>query len=168
MAFDTFLKFTGGNDVVGESTAADHIGEIEIYSFSLGASNPTTVSSGSGGLSGGKVSLSSFNAMKKTELSSAKLFSACCTGTHFSQAVVTLRKATGVSGGQQTFLTYTFDDVMVESIQWSGSTGGDDTPTESLSIAYGKIAIEYHTQDDDTGAMSTKGTASWDQTAVSK
>lgn len=168
MAFDTFLKFTGGNDVKGESTATGHEGEIEIYSFSFGASNPVTVGSGSTGLSGGKVSISSFNVMKKTELSSAKLFAACCSGQHYPTAVVTLRKATGVDGGQQTFLQYDFEDVMVESIQWSGSTGGDDTPTESLSVAFGKVKITYSMQDDDTGAMAPKGEASWDQTTVTK
>ena len=168
MAFDTFLKFTGGNTVVGESTATGHVGEIEIFSFSWGASNPTTVSSGSGGLSGGKVSISSFNVMKKTELSSCNLFAACCSGQHFSEALVSMRKATGVSGGQAEFLTYTFTDVMVESIQWSGSSGGDDTPTESLSIAFASVVIAYSTQDEATGAMSPKGTASWDQTKVSK
>ena len=35
------------------------------------------------------------------------------------------------AGHSRSFLKYTFTDVMVESIQWSGSTGGDDTPTES-------------------------------------
>jgi type VI secretion system secreted protein Hcp len=144
MAFDTFLQFTGGNDIKGESTAKGFEGQIEIYSFSLGASNPVTIGSGSTGL-----------------------FSACCSGQHFPSALVTLRKATGVSGGQAAFLTYTFEDVMVESIQWSGSTGGDDTPTESISIAFGKISIVYSMQDDDTGAMSPKGNASWDQTTVS-
>ena len=44
---------------------------------------------------------------------------------------------------QQVFLKYTFTDVMVESVQWSGSTGGDDTPTESVSLAFAKVAIEY-------------------------
>jgi type VI secretion system secreted protein Hcp len=167
MSFDTFLQFTGGNDIKGESTAKGFEGQIEIYSFSLGASNPVTIGSGSTGISGGKVSLSGFNCMKKTELSSCGLFSACCSGQHFPSALVTLRKATGVTGGQAAFLTYTFEDVMVESIQWSGSTGGDDTPTESLSIAYGKVSIVYSMQDDDTGAMSPKGNASWDQTTVS-
>jgi len=168
MAFDTFLKFTGGNDVKGESTADGHKDEIEIYSFSFGASNPTTVGSGSGGLTGGKVSLSSFSVMKKTELSSTKLFAACCAGQHYATAVVTLRKATGVDGGQQTFLMYSFEDVLVESIQWSGSTGGDDTPTESLSIAFGKVTIDYSKQDDDAGGMTPAGSASWDQTTVTK
>lgn len=142
MAFDTYLKITGP-DVDGETTAADHEKWIEIYSFSWGASNPVTVGSGSTGLAAGKVSVSSFNVMKKTEASSAPLFAACCAGQHYKEATVDMRKATGVDGAQQTFLKYVFSDVMVESIQWSGSTGGDDTPTESVSFAFGKVSIEY-------------------------
>src|SRR5438105_3676703 len=143
MAFDTFLEIKG---VEGECTAKGMEAKIEIYSFSWGASNPTTVSSGATGLSAGKVSISSFNIMKKTEKSSPVLFSACCIGKHFATATVTMRKATG-EGGQKAFLTYTFTDVMVESIQWSGSSGGDDTPTESVSLAFGKVAISYQQQD---------------------
>ena len=41
---------------------------------------------------------------------------------------------------------------MVESIQWSGSSGGDDTPTESVSIAFAKVKISYSKQADATGA----------------
>jgi type VI secretion system secreted protein Hcp len=168
MSFDTFLKFTGGNDVKGESTADGHKDEIEIYSFSWGASNPTTIGSGSGGLTGGKVSISSFNVMKKTELSSAKLFAACCSGQHFDTAVVSMRKATGVAGKQQEFLNYTFENVMIESIQWSGSSGGDDSPTESLSIAFGKVTIKYSKQEGGKGDLKPAGEASWDLTTVTK
>ena len=77
-------------------------------------------------------------------------------------------KATGTDGGQAVFLKYEFTDVMVESIQWSGSTGGDDTPTESLSLAFAKVAINYLKQDEGTGAMSAAGDASWDLTKVAK
>jgi type VI secretion system secreted protein Hcp len=164
MAFDTFLDIEG---VEGESTATGMEKKIEIYSFSLGASNPTTVSSGSSGLSAGKVSVSSFNVMKKTEKSSPTLFSACCAGKHFAKATVTLRKATGDSG-QKAFLTYTFTDVLVESIQWSGSTGGDDTPTESLSLAFAKVEISYLPQDTAAGGVSNPVKASWDVTKVAK
>jgi type VI secretion system secreted protein Hcp len=164
MPFDTFLDLTG---VPGESTAKGMEGKIEIYSFSWGASNPTTVSSGKGGLSGGKASVSSFNIMKKTEKSSPKLFQACCSGKHFDKAVVTLRKATG-DAGQKPYLTYTFTDVMVESIQWSGSTGGDDTPTESVSLAFAKVAISYQQQDSKGGNVGSAVDASWDQTTVDK
>lgn len=161
MAFDTYLDITG---VVGECTASGFEKHIEIYSFSWGASNPTSVGPGRDGLSAGRVSVSSFNVMKKTEKSSAALFAACCTGQHFDKATVSMRKATGV-GGQDIFLTYTFTDVMVESVQWSGSSGGDDTPTESLSLAFAKVEIEYKTQDD-KGKLAVAGQASWDITKV--
>jgi type VI secretion system secreted protein Hcp len=158
MAYDTFLDLQG---VEGESTAKDMTNKIEIYSFSLGASNPTTVSSGAGGLSGGKVSVSSFNLMKKADKASPKLFQACCTGKHFSKATVTLRKATGDSG-QKAFLTFDFTDVMVESVQWSGSSGGDDTPTESLSLAFGKVDIKYQPQDSKGGNVGSAIEGAWD------
>ena len=141
--------------------------KIEIYSFSWGASNPTTVSSGATGLSAGKVSVSSFNIMKKTEKSSPKLFGACCKGTHFDKAVVTLRKAAG-EAGQKAFLTYTFTDVMVESVQWSGSTGGDDTPTESVSFAFAKVAVSYQQQNSSGGSVGNPVDACWDLTTVDK
>jgi type VI secretion system secreted protein Hcp len=165
MAFDTFLSI---DTVTGEATQANHVGWIEVFSFSWGASNPTTVGATSGGLSAGKVSISSFNVMKKTEASSCTLFAACCAGQHFPTATVEMSKATGTSGQQQVYLKYTFTDVMVESVQWSGSTGGDDTPTESLSLAFAKVAIDYSKQDEASGAMAPAGNASWDLTAVSK
>jgi type VI secretion system secreted protein Hcp len=167
MSFDTYLKLTGP-DVNGEATAKGVEKWIEVYSFSWGASNPTTVGPGSTGLSAGRASISSFNIMKKTEVSSANLFAACCAGQHYAKCEVDMRKATGTDGGQKTFLKYTFEDVMVESVQWSGSSGGDDTPTESVSFAFAKVKIDYSKQDEKTGAMSSAGSASWDLTKVSK
>ena len=38
---------------------------------------------------------------------------------------------------------------MVESIQWSGSSGGDDTPTESVSFAFAKVKVTYSKQEFD-------------------
>src|SRR5690349_3197452 len=120
MAFDTYMNIDEGKVVKGEATAKDMSGFFEIYSFSWGASNPTTVGTGATGLAAGKVSVSSFNIMKKSDNSSPLLFSACCAGQHYKTAKVVLRKATGTDGGQKPFLTYSFTDVMVESIQWSG------------------------------------------------
>src|SRR5262249_12194715 len=97
MPFDTFLDIPG---VEGESTAQGMEKKIEIYSFSWGASNPTTIGSGATGLAGGKASVSSFNIMKKSEKSSPPLFTACCTGKHYPNATVSMRKATG-DGGQK-------------------------------------------------------------------
>lgn len=161
MAFDTYIKIEG---VEGEATAKGFEKQFEILSFSWGAANPSSVGSGSTGLTAGKVSLTPFNFMKHTDKSSPRLFSACCKGEHFPTAVVSMRKATG-QGGQGVYLTYKFSDVLVESVHWSGSPGGDDTPMESITLAFGKIDIEYMSQGKD-GKLVVAGQASWDLVKV--
>src|SRR5262245_42986928 len=163
MAFDTYVELT---DIPGEATALKFEKKIEIYSFSWGASAPVTIGPGSSGISASRVSISSFNIMKKTDIASPKLFQACCTGQHLKQMIVSMRKQTGTAGGQDAFLIYTFDEVMVESVQWSGSSGGDDTPTESVSFAFAKVTVEYKTQDP-TGALKAGTPVTWDITTVS-
>ncbi len=166
MAFDTFIVIDDGAVVKGETRDSVYAakGGIEIFSFSWGASNPTTVGS-NGGLSGGKVSISSFNIMKRTDSASPTLLSNCCTGTHFKKVEVFMRKATGDK--QEVFLRYTFTDVMVESVQWSGSSGGDDTPTESVSLAFAKVEVGYKPQKEDN-TLGDEKTASWDLSQVTK
>jgi type VI secretion system secreted protein Hcp len=162
MAFDTYIVFPGG-EIKGEATGLKD--GLEIFSFSFGASNPITIGTSTTGASAGKVSISSFNVMKKTDASSAALFLACCEGDHFKAMDVHIRKSTG-KGGQKDFLTYKFGTVFIESIQWSGSSGGDDTPTESVSFAFGQVAITYMKQDAATGGLTAAGDVSWDVTKV--
>lgn len=161
MAFDAFLKIKG---VDGEATAKGYEKAIELYSFSWGASNPTTIGMGSGG-GAGKVSLSSFNIMKRTDVASAPLFTKCCTGEHLPEVLCVLRKAGGANPLE--YLTYKFTEVYVDSIQWSGSSGGDDTPSESVSLTFAKVEVTYKQQDDKGGAAKTIG-ANWDLRTVSK
>ena len=162
MAFDTYVELTG---IEGEATAKGFEKKVEIFSFSWGASAPVTIGPGSGGISASRVSISSFNVMKKTDAASPKLFKACCLGDHIDKITVSMRKQTGI-GGQDVFLIYTFEEAMVESIQWSGSSGGDDTPTESVSFAFGKVTVEYKTQDK-TGKLVAGTPVVWDVTKVS-
>lgn len=161
MAFDTFLDL---KDIPGESTALGFEKKIEIFSFSWGASSPVTIGSGTGGVSASKVSISSFNVMKKTDIASTALFKNCCLGKHIDTMKVSMRKQTGA--GQEAFLIYSFSEVFVESIQWSGSSGGDDTPTESVSFAFGKVQIEYKTQGKD-GKLVAGTPVKWDITKSS-
>lgn len=170
MAFDTFLFLEG---IDGESTAVVESPPLpnkpfEIFSWSFGASNPSTVGSGKGGLSAGKVSVSTFNVMKKTENASAQLFMNNCTGQHIKKGCIIMRKATGKDGKQQTFLQYDFTEVMVDSIQWSGSAGGDDTPMESVSFAFATVAITNYLQDTVKGTMKKGAGATWDLTKVTQ
>lgn len=159
MAYDMYLVIP---DIPGEAKGLEN--GIELYSFSIGASNPVTVGSATGGISAGKVSLTSFTVTKQTDKASAKLFLAACQGTHIPSMKVHMRKQTG-TGGQTDFLVYEFTEVMVESIQWGGSAGGTDTPSETVSFAFAKIHITYSAQGAD-GALAVAGEATWDQTTV--
>jgi type VI secretion system secreted protein Hcp len=165
MAFDAFLYFEGkgssGLEAKGETTDAVYKakGAFELSSFSWGASNPTTVGSGYGGTGGGKVSISSFNVTKQTDSASAALFKACCDGSHFDKAHVVLRKA---GGKPVEYLKYDFEEVFVASIQWGGSGGGDDTPTESVSFSFGKVKVIYTPQKPDGTPISPAKEAGWD------
>ena len=163
MAYDSFLYFTGGSpEIKGETQDSTYSAKnaMEIYSFSWGASNPATIGSATGGIGAGKVSLSSFNIMKKTDSASGVLFQACCAGTHYPQMNIDFRKAGGTK--PVVYLTYEFKEVMIESVQWSGSSGGDDTPSESVSFAFGSVSIKYTPQKPD-GTQGTTVPASWNQ-----
>ena len=158
MAFDAYLTFEP--KLAGEATAKGFEGAIEILSFSFGASNSTNPIGGSAG--SGKAVLSEFNVMKKTDIASCTFFNNCCIGKHFDKAKVSFRKA---GGDQVVYLTYDFEKVFVTSIQWSGSTGGDDVPTESASFAYKKVTITYNSQTD-AGEAAGPQVGSWDQSKV--
>ena len=164
MPFDAYLWIDG---VEGESTAEKMEKKTDIISFSFGASNPSTVSSGKGGLAAGKVHVSGFNIMKKMDAASNVLFAHCCTGDHFKKAEVILRKSGGASG-QQVFLKYEFEHVMVDSIQWSGSQGGDDSPTESVQFAFANFKTTYTKFGTDGKSKGNVGPVGWDLTKNAK
>jgi len=69
MAIEYFLKLDG---ITGEAASSKHTGEIEVKSWSWGASNPASMHGT--GLSAGKVVLSDLSITKPTDKSSAKLF----------------------------------------------------------------------------------------------
>lgn len=115
MAVDAFLKLDG---IPGESQDDKHKGEIDIMSFSWGASNVSSTSSGSGG-GAGKVSVQDFSFSKSTDVSSPQLFLHCANGQHINSAVLTVRKQ------GQDYVKWTLTNVLVSSYQ----TGGDLTDT---------------------------------------
>jgi type VI secretion system secreted protein Hcp len=169
MAYDAYLYIKG---VEGESTAkidpkpaTSDKAPMEIFSFSFGASNPASFGTQGGGAGTGKVSMSSFNIMKRMDKASPILFQACCQGEHYAGASVILRKAGGKDNKQQTFVQYDFEDVYIDSTQISGSGGGDDYPTESVSLSFAKVKVTYSGQQKD-GAFGKLSEAAWDVTTA--
>lgn len=148
MAYDAFLKLDG---ITGESQKTGHDGEIDIMSFSWGASNSTSVGTGTGA-STGKVNISDFSIMKTTDSSSPNLFQKCCDGSVIATGVVTLQRQ--VQGSATPYLVYNFTNVYVTSIQWSGSGGAGDSPMESVSFCFEQGTVDYTPQADEGGAGS--------------
>lgn len=158
MAFDAYLKFEGGPKLGGESDRKGHEGEIAIMAFSFGASNPATISGGTKGSAAGKGVVSSFTVNKTTDTSSPILFQACMKGDHFPKATITLNKSGG--DAHLPYLIYEFEEVYISSFQWSGSSGGDDRPMETMGIDFGKVKVTYSAQTE-TGSAGEQIIGQW-------
>jgi type VI secretion system secreted protein Hcp len=127
----TFLKLDG---VKGEVTDKVHKEDIAISSFSIGATNAASHSSGGGG-GAGKVSFSSFTITKRIDKSSPLLFRAAATGQHYKEAVVLFAK---VKRGKATdYLEYKMTNVLISSFQDGSSASGK--PSEQISFNFAKI-----------------------------
>jgi type VI secretion system secreted protein Hcp len=142
MAFDAFLKIEG---LDGESTRKGFEKQMEIMSFSLGAMNSSTVGTGTGGSSGGKVSVNDFSVARITDSASPSLFKQLCSGKSYDSATVSLNKASG-DDTPITYLKYDFQEVYVTNIQWAGSSGGSDSPIEHVAFSFGAVKITYTPQ----------------------
>jgi type VI secretion system secreted protein Hcp len=149
---DAFLKLDG---VPGESTDAKHKGEIDLESFSFGVKQ-TGATSGGGGGGAGKADFSSFTFDKLYDASSPKLFLGSASGEHFKSALVTFRKR---GGEQQEFLTYKFEDVLVEHYDQGGTK--EPPLLEDVGLTFRKVTISYRPQNAD-GSLDDPITASWD------
>jgi len=157
---DYFLKLDG---VEGESTDEKHAKEIELESWSFGATNAGSFSSGGGGGTG-KVQMNDFHIVKKTDKASAKLFTACCVGEHLKTATLVCRKA---GKEQQEFLTIILTSVLVSSYQTGGSAGSDVIPMDQVSFNFGKIEYKYKEQKAD-GSLGGEVVGGWDVTTNKK
>ncbi|AIC16927.1 Hcp family type VI secretion system effector [Nitrososphaera viennensis] len=149
---DYFLKIDG---IEGESTNDKHKGEINVESFSWGASNTGSPSTGGGG-GAGKVSFQDISFTKNIDKSSPKLMLATATGEHIKQVVLT-GEVSGKKGQQ--FLQIKLTDVLVSSYQQGGGSGA--VPTDSFSLNFAKIEFTYYPVNPD-GSLGAPVTGGWD------
>lgn len=161
MAFDAYLKLDG---IEGESTAKGNEKQIMVESFSWGGSNPAEISPRGSGVGAGRVTLSSFSIIKRQDSASPELFEHLCTGQHIKKGWLYVRKQGGTQG---IFHELEFETLLVDSLQWSGSSGGEDIPTEEASFAFKKVTFGYAKQKKD-GSMEAMKRKIWDITLVSK
>jgi type VI secretion system secreted protein Hcp len=151
---DYFLKIDG---IAGESTDEKHANEIDLLSFSWGASQQGTSHMG-GGMGAGKVSFQDFHFTMKVGKASPLLFLSCSSGKHIPSALLTVREA---GGKQQEYLKVKFTDLLISSYTSGGSGGVDIKPVDSVSFNFSKIEWDYKPQDK-AGNLGGAVTAGWD------
>ena len=162
MPSDTYIKFEG---IPGEVTTADHKEWIEVLSYSHGVSmsiNESTVSAGS--RSAGRANMADFSFVKHMDKASVPLNSSCVTGKSIPTVTVDLTRAG--EGKQEVYMTYTLSGVLVSSI--SVGAGGDGVPTESISLAFGKIVWKYMPTSGMDGSQAQKQEVTYDLTQLKK
>jgi len=138
MAVDMFLKI---DDLKGESADSKHKGEIDVLSWSLAATQSATTHVGGGGGSG-KVAVQDLSITKYVDSASPNLWLNCCTGKHFKEATLVIRKA---GDSPLEYLKIKMTEVLVSSISTAG-TGADDRLTESVTLNFAKFNHVYTPQ----------------------
>jgi type VI secretion system secreted protein Hcp len=136
MASDIFAKL---GDIKGESLDDKHKDEIEVLSYSWGVTNAGSMAYGSGG-GEGKATFHDLTFVHNIDKASPVLMQACATGTHLKEATITHRKA---GKGQHEYLVVKMNDVIITGVSHAGSGDGH---SENVSIAFGKVNVEYKPQ----------------------
>jgi type VI secretion system secreted protein Hcp len=161
MASDYLLEIDG---IKGESQDDKHKDTIEISSFSWGATNAGSSSSGSGG-GAGKVSYQDVAFTTSVNKSSPLLMLACASGQHIKKAVLYVRKQ---GGDKLEYYTITMEDVLVSQYKSGGMLDGSTTvPVDQFSLNFTKISFEYKPQKPD-GSGDSAVKAGWDVKANKK
>lgn len=150
MAVEMFLKIEGPA-IKGESKGDGHKEEIDVSSFSFGASNAGSGHAG-GGAGTGRVSVQDLHITKYVDKATADLIKASFNGTHFDKATLFVRKAGGEKALE--YMKIELKQAFVSSVQTGGAHGEDRIP-ESISLNFEEIFIEYVEQTE-KGAGGTK------------
>lgn len=144
MAVDMFMKI---DDIKGESIDSKHPNEIQVLSWSWGMSQSGTTHTGPGGGSG-KVDVHDLTFTKYVDTSTPNLIKFCCSGKHFSAALLTVRKAghTPVE-----YIKIKLSDIIISSMSTGGS-GSEDRVTENVGLNFAKFEVDYTPQKADGSA----------------
>lgn len=156
MAVDLFLKIEG---IKGESQKKGHKDEIEIVSFSFGATQHGSFHTGGSGGGSGKAEIRDISVMKQVDKSSPELFKACATGKHLKEVVIYSQKA----GGTEPLIYYKIklEDVIVSTVDNQGATTGDAI-MESVVFNTAKLTFDYQAQNAQGGKDGGLVTAFYD------
>ena len=129
---DYFIHIDG---IAGNSTSKGHEGWFELPSFSFGDSNPASFFSD---LASGKVTFSDLNVMLNDNTALTALLADMANGKVIHSVEIE-GVTSGATTAPQTVYDLTLNDVLVNSVQQSGSQSY--TPATSVSFDFGQIGL---------------------------
>jgi type VI secretion system secreted protein Hcp len=138
MAVDMFLKI---DDIKGESADDKHKGEIDVYSWSWGATQVGSSQTASGSGSG-KANVADLTFTTRLESSIPPLLAMLLRGKPFKQAVLTLRKA---GDKPLEYLKVTMSTGIVSSVQFGGGPH-DEHQSVTVSLNFAQVKVDYTPQ----------------------
>jgi type VI secretion system secreted protein Hcp len=139
MAIDTFLKL---GDLKGESQVKGFEDQIQVLAWSWGMAQSGTTHTGSGG-GAGKVNVSDLTFTHQIDSATPNLIKSVCTGQHFPEATLTMRKA---GGTPLDYYVIKLKDIIVTSVTTGGSRG-EEVITENVSLNFAEFEVSYQPQD---------------------
>jgi type VI secretion system secreted protein Hcp len=148
---DVFLKVESARQgpIKGESQDMVHKGEIDVYAWSWGMQAQTTIAGGEAG----KATINALIISKKIDSASTALMAAMRNNEVIKKAVLTMRKA---GTKQHEFFKFTLQNGRITSLDVRTDMPGTPEYTETLSISFQKLSVEYLPQGADgqlRGAM---------------
>lgn len=169
MVTDYLLKIDG---IKGESQDSKHKDEIDVESWSFGATQAGSLAYGGGG-GVGKVQFQDLNFTARSSLATVKLMDAAASGRHITNAILTCRQPNSKTGEQETYLTVTISELLVSSFKVGGphdraedgsskhGRGSDPRPLDQVALTFSKVELAYRPQDV-KGSMGAAIKSGWD------
>ena len=155
---DMFLKLT---NIKGEALDAKHKDEIEVLSWSFGASQIGSAHGGTGSGTG-KVSIQDLTITHYVDTASTDLLKLLTNGKHIDEGVLTVRKA---GGTHLEYLKIKMIQVMVTHIS-NGGGAGQDRVMENVTLNFRKFT-QIYTPQDAKGHAKPSSEFTWDIAAAS-
>lgn len=139
-----FMRIEG---VSGESRDAKHTGWTDVTSFSWGAEQPGSMSTGGGG-GAGKVNFNDLKVVAEIDKAAPILLKHCATGQHLAKVEISACKA---GGSLMEYSRTTLEDVLITGVKFVGANNQDVIIEYSFQAA--KVKNQYWEQTD----KGTKG-----------
>jgi type VI secretion system secreted protein Hcp len=156
---DMFLKLT---NIKGEALDAKHKDEIEVLSWSFGASQTGSAHGGTGSGTG-KVAIQDMTVTHYVDSSSTDLLKHLTNGKHINEGMLTVRKA---GGDHLEYFKFKMEQVMVTHIS-NGGGAGQDRVTENITLNFRKFT-QIYTPQDASGVAKPSSNFTWDIAAHSE